>query len=82
VEPVTVDRYGRTEPLFYFVMSYPNLDLASSNVHISSAVAEWMVSAYHKILESVKGSRVIPLCGGWPGDHKIVGKMEVKVPAE
>ena len=36
MKSVRVDRYGRTDSLFYFVMSYLNSEPTSGNFHISS----------------------------------------------
>ncbi len=36
MQSVSVDRYGRTGPLFYFVMRYVKPDLTTRNAHLSS----------------------------------------------
>jgi hypothetical protein len=48
-EPVTVDRSGRTAPLFCFVMRYLNADRAGMDVHLSSMAPTSVERAYHKI---------------------------------
>jgi hypothetical protein len=72
-------RWLKRESIVWEVMSNPNSEPASSDVHIWSPAPVSVNRAYHKILELVKRSRISPPSWGSVGCHRSVEKMEGKL---
>jgi hypothetical protein len=62
-----------------FAMRKLKSDLASRNVHLSSAAPVSVRPRYHKILVAVKGWRGTPPSWGSVDDDRGVGRMIVKL---